>query len=77
MPKQPDMEKADKIFQKINKHLVPKHKGKILAIETDSGEYYIGNDISEAYEKATRQHPEKLFAFKRIGFGYVYFAGGM
>ena len=39
----------------------------MVAIETDSGDYFIGEDVLEAYEKGVKKHPDKEFFFKRVG----------
>ena len=36
-------------------------------IEVESGDYFIAPTLAEAYEKASRSHPGKLFYGKRIG----------
>jgi len=69
------MKKANEIFQKINQTLSQKYKGKIVAIDTESGSYYMGDSELEAYNQAIKQHPKKQFVFKRIGFSSTYFVG--
>ncbi len=69
------IKKANDIFQKLNQRLSQKEKGKIVAIEAESGEYYLGRSELEAYSEAKKQHPKKQFVFKRIGFASTYFVG--
>jgi len=69
-----NVKEANILFERINKELSPKFKGKIVAIDTDSGTYFIGNSELDAYKKATKQHPNKKFVFKRIGFKETHFA---
>lgn len=69
------IKKANEIFQKINQTLAKKYKGKIVAIDTESGNYYIGDSELQAYDEAIKEHPKKLFVFKRIGFESTYFVG--
>ena len=45
------IEEANKLFGKINKELLPKYKGKIVAIDTDSGNYFIGSSELDAYNE--------------------------
>jgi len=66
-----------KTFEIINKKLMPKHKGKILAIEPESGGYFIGDSEIEAYKKAIKSYPSKTFVFKRIGFKVTHFVGAL
>ena len=68
---------ANKIFRKISKELLPEYKGKIVAIETESGNYFIGENELEAYKRAKRNHPDKQFVFKRIGFDSTFFVGAL
>ncbi len=63
--------KRIEIFERINEE-ESENKGKIVAIDTDSGEYFIGNSELEAYQKAIRKYPNKQFIFKRIGFEHTH-----
>lgn len=47
-------------------------KGKIVAIEVDSGDIFMGNTTIEAGLKAKSKHPDKLFYFKRVGYPAVH-----
>ncbi|MBI4145881.1 hypothetical protein HY489_00930 [Candidatus Woesearchaeota archaeon] len=58
--------KANKIFEKIKKNLKG-YEGKIIAIEVDSGDYFVGEDVLDAYEQGVKKHPGKEFFFKRVG----------
>ena len=68
---------AEEIFKKANKDLSSKDKGKIIAIDSDSGDYFIGDSEIEAYKKAIKKYPEKKFVFKRIGFSATHFVGAL
>ncbi|MEK6901229.1 MAG: hypothetical protein AABX37_02720 [Nanoarchaeota archaeon] len=41
--------------------------GKIVAIDPESGDYFVGETIIDAYEKGVQKHPHCKFFFKRIG----------
>lgn len=69
------IKKANEIFEKINKGLSEKYKGKIVAIDGESGDYYVGASELEAYKEALKQHPKKQFIFKRVGFRSTHFVG--
>ena len=71
------IEEANKLFGKINKELLPKYKGKIVAIDTDSGNYFIGSSELDAYNEAIKKYPDKKFIFKRIGFDSTHFVGAL
>ena len=49
-----------------------KNKGKIVAIEVDSGNYFIGEDELDAAQKARSKFPDKIFVFFRIGYPVVH-----
>lgn len=68
------LEKIENLFEKINK-FHPESKGKIVAIEAESGNYFIGDSGMEAYKKARRKYPKKQFIFRRIGFKSTFFVG--
>lgn len=44
-----------------------KNLGKYLAIEVESGKYFLGETMIEAMDKAKERFPDKLFYFVRIG----------
>lgn len=48
-----------------------RHKGKLVVIEPESGDYFIGETMMEAFSKARRRHPDKTFVFKRIGYRWT------
>jgi clan AA aspartic protease len=64
--------RARVIYDGIKGRLDPSFKGKILAIEVESGEHFIGDTVLEAARKARAKHPDKVFHFFRIGFPTVY-----
>jgi hypothetical protein len=53
--------------RKLKKKLEPKYNGKIVAIEVESGKYFIGDTLGEAGEKAKAAFPDKIFFFMRVG----------
>jgi hypothetical protein len=67
------MSRADEIYKQIEPRII-QHKGKIIVIEPESGDYFIGEDVSKAYQKAIRKHTKSKFVFKRIGFKATYAA---
>jgi hypothetical protein len=73
----PDIEEANKLLNKINKELSPQYKGKIVAIDTESGNYFVGDSELDAYKKAVQKYPDKQFVFKRIGFDSTHFVGAL
>ena len=76
----PDVEEAKSLFQKISRELSPRYKGKIVAIDTESGNYFVGDSELDAYKKAIQKYPDKQgkqFVFKRIGFDSAHFVGAL
>jgi len=66
------MGKANPIFEKINDKLSSEYKGKMIAIEVESGDYFMGNTGVDAIKIATKKYPNKIFVLKRIGFETAY-----
>ncbi len=60
-------EHGARIYEKIKTQYEPRDNGKFLAIETESGNIYVGNLSSEAVELARKAHPEKVFYVVKIG----------
>ena len=61
-------EKGREIFRKISKELEKDYFGKFVAIEVDSGDYFIGDTSIEANTKAREKYPSKVFYLGRIGY---------
>lgn len=62
-------EEGERIYyEKLKPILEPKHIGKIVAIEVDSGDYFLGDSVIEAMDKASQVYPDKLFHFMKIGY---------
>jgi hypothetical protein len=49
-----------------------RHKGMIVAIEPESGDYYIAVTSMDAFRRARARHPGKAFVFKRIGYRWTH-----
>ena len=64
--------KGDEIYEKIKPLLEPKYKGEIVAIEVESGDYFLDETVIEAWQKAKVEHPDKVFYFVRIGYPVVH-----
>ena len=54
--------------QRLKALLELENKGKVLAIEPDSGRYFMGVDRSKVALEALAAMPGKRFFFMRIGF---------
>ncbi len=60
-------ERGRVIYKRLEPILI-KDKGKIVAIEIESGDYVIGDDELDTATKAKRKFPDKIFVFFRIGY---------
>jgi uncharacterized protein (DUF2147 family) len=64
--------KGEEIYQTLKKEMEDKYKGKFLAIDPESGDYYLGNTSLDAILKGREVHPDAVFYVIRIGLPYVY-----
>src|SRR5574342_488214 len=67
-------QKGEQLFQmKILPNIsVEKLKGQIVAIDVETGEYYIERTILKAGMLGRKTHPQAKFYFKRIGYDALY-----
>jgi hypothetical protein len=60
--------KGEEVYERNKKKLEKTYRGKIVAIETESGTIAgIGQTLDEAYEKAIKKYPRKKFYFRKVG----------
>lgn len=52
---------------RLKVHLEPAHVGEYVAIEVDSGDYFLGPTLVEAGQKARAKYPDKVFHFIKLG----------
>lgn len=67
---------AEEIYLQI-KNKLKGYEGKIIAIDMESGDYFVGNDTLDAYEKARKKYPSREFFFKRVGSKTTYVVGNV
>ncbi len=68
---------SPRLIDRINRDEV-RQRGRIVAIEPKSGDYFIASTSVGALRKARERHPEATFVFKRIGFRWTHRqAGGL
>jgi hypothetical protein len=53
--------------EKLRERLEPLHPNKFLAIEPQSQEYFLGETLSEAIQRAKAAYPDRLSFAMRIG----------
>jgi hypothetical protein len=66
------VDKGQCIYETIKDKLEPEHKGEIVAIEVETGDYFLGRRVIEATDKAREKYPDKVFYVARVGFPVVY-----
>jgi len=66
--KEEHVDRGEEIYRKIKEKLEPAHKGEFVAIEVDTGDYFVGKDPIDADEKARVKYPDAVFFLARIGY---------
>lgn len=59
--------KGNEIYESV-KTRYAKDKGKFLAVDTESGDVFLGDSNSEAVEAAKREYPSHVFFVVKIGY---------
>ncbi len=65
-------EEGERLYRKLRSRLEKKHKGEIIAIEVESGQYIVGEDEVAVAKEASARLPGKIFSFFRIGYPVVH-----
>lgn len=60
--------KGRQLLEKLDPELREQYYGKFIAIEVDSGDYFIGETMIDADTKARAKHPGKVFYVGKIGY---------
>jgi hypothetical protein len=64
---------GERIYKETLKEQLEKDNiGKFLAIEVETGDYFIDDSLEEALKKAKEKYSKKLFYLMRIGFSGIY-----
>ena len=70
-------ERAEQYYkEKLKETLEATDREKFVAIEVDSGDYYVADTDREAADAARLAHPKKYPHLIRIGHAFSYFIGG-
>jgi hypothetical protein len=60
--------RAEEIYAtQLRTVLEPEHLDEFVAIEPDSGDYFLGSTLSEAIAAARRSHPDRVAHAMRVG----------
>ena len=65
-------QKGREIYKKLQKDLESEYWGKIVAIDVETGDYFLGDTVIEAGKEARRKYPQRIFHFIRVGFPAVH-----
>lgn len=58
-------------YEKLKSKLESTHKGKIVAINPETGDYFIGKSILDAVKKGKKKFPDAIFYSVKIGYPAV------
>lgn len=58
--------------EKLRPQLEPRYDGKIVVIDAESGDYFMGETLHEANEKARKKYPDNVFYAIKVGYPAVY-----
>jgi len=70
--KQELVSKGERIYATLREQLESQYKGKIVVIDTDTGDYFLGDTLLEADKKAREKYPGKVFYAVKIGYPAVF-----
>lgn len=72
------IERAKRIYaEQLQAVLEPQHRNRFVAIEPESGEYFLGDTFDAAVKSARAKHPSRLSHTIRIGHRAAFHLGGM
>ena len=70
--------RAKRIYaEQLQAALEPQHRNRFIAIEPESGDYFLGDTFDEAVKSAQAKHPTRLSHTIRIGHRAAFHLGGM
>ena len=72
------IERAKRIYaDQLQTVLEPQHTNRFVAIEPESGEYFLGDTFDEAVKSARAKHPSRLSHIIRIGHRAAFHIGSL
>lgn len=70
------IERAKRLYaEQLQGVLEPQHRDRFVAIEPESGEYFLGDTFAQAVQAARAKHPARLSHTIRIGHRAALFIG--
>ena len=68
---------GEEIYERhIQRQVEAEHHGRIVAVDVDSGDYAVADNVVTAWERLISRHPDGGFWFVRVGYPAVYHLGG-
>jgi hypothetical protein len=55
------IERCREIYRQLLPALIANHKGEVIAIEPESGDYFLGENLDSASANALARYPDRLF----------------
>jgi hypothetical protein len=71
------IERAKRVYDQLRHVLEPQHLNRFVAIEPESGDYFLGDTFDEAVKSARAKYPSRLSHTIRIGHRAAFHIGGM
>jgi hypothetical protein len=72
------IERAKRLYaERLQAELEPQHRNRFVAIEPESGEYFLGDTFDEAVKSARAKHPSRLSHTIRIGHRAAFHMGSL
>jgi hypothetical protein len=72
------IERAKQIYaEQLQAVLESQHRNRFVAIEPESGDYFLGDTFDEAVQSARAKHPSRLSHTIRIGHRAAFHLGGL
>lgn len=60
----------------IRAEIEREHDGEFLVVDVTTGDYAVGEDEDEVFDRAEAKHPEGLFYLMRVGRPFAHRIGG-
>ena len=65
-------QKGREIYKTLQQDLESQYWGKIVAIDVETGDYFLGDTVIKAGKEGRKKYPQKIFHFIRVGFPAVH-----
>lgn len=61
------VKRAEEVYQNLKDKIEPTMDGKFIAVEVESGDYFIGETREEAVTKSQEKYPTRIPLVRKIG----------